>query len=44
VNAELEIFPGVEEALAALRAAGFLLIVVTNQPNVAADWVRMPQG
>ena len=32
---ELEILPGVEEALAGLRAAGFLLIVVTNQPDVA---------
>jgi D-glycero-D-manno-heptose 1,7-bisphosphate phosphatase len=32
---ELEILPGVETALAALRAAGFLLIVVTNQPDVA---------
>jgi D-glycero-D-manno-heptose 1,7-bisphosphate phosphatase len=32
---ELEILPGVGEALAALRAAGFLLIVVTNQPDVA---------
>jgi D-glycero-D-manno-heptose 1,7-bisphosphate phosphatase len=32
---ELEILPGVEEALAALRAAGYLLIVVTNQPDVA---------
>jgi D-glycero-D-manno-heptose 1,7-bisphosphate phosphatase len=32
---ELEILPGVAEALAALRAAGFLLIVVTNQPDVA---------
>lgn len=32
---ELEILPGVEEALAALRAADFLLIVVTNQPDVA---------
>jgi D-glycero-D-manno-heptose 1,7-bisphosphate phosphatase len=31
---ELEILPGVEEALAALRKAGFLLIVVTNQPDV----------
>ncbi len=27
--------PGVEEACAALRRAGFLLIVVTNQPDVA---------
>lgn len=32
---ELEILSGVEEALAALRKAGFLLIVVTNQPDVA---------
>ncbi len=33
--AELEILPGVPEALARLRAAGFLLVVVTNQPDVA---------
>lgn len=32
---ELEILPGVPEALAALRMAGYLLIVVTNQPDVA---------
>ena len=32
---ELEIVPGAPEALARLRAAGFLLIVVTNQPDVA---------
>ena len=32
---EMEILPGVQESLAALRAAGFLLIVVTNQPDVA---------
>ncbi len=32
---ELEILPGVEAAIRALRAAGFLVIVVTNQPNVA---------
>lgn len=32
---ELEILPGVERALAALSAAGFRLIVVTNQPDVA---------
>ena len=32
---ELEILPGVPEALALLKAAGFLLIVVTNQPDVA---------
>jgi len=33
--AEIEILPGVTQALAALRKAGFLLIVVTNQPDVA---------
>ena len=33
--AELEILPGVPEALARLKAAGFRLIVVTNQPDVA---------
>ncbi len=32
---ELEILPGVEEACHDLRRAGFLLIVVTNQPDVA---------
>ena len=33
--AEMEILPGVGDALAKLRAAGFDLIVVTNQPDVA---------
>ncbi len=33
--AEVEILPGVSQALVALRGAGFLLIVVTNQPDVA---------
>jgi D-glycero-D-manno-heptose 1,7-bisphosphate phosphatase len=32
--AELEILPGVAEACARLKAAGFLLIVATNQPDV----------
>jgi D-glycero-D-manno-heptose 1,7-bisphosphate phosphatase len=32
---ELEILPGVPEALAALKECGFLLLVVTNQPDVA---------
>lgn len=32
---ELEILPGVKEALERLRAAGYLLIVVTNQPDLA---------
>lgn len=33
--AELEILPQVPEALASLRAAGYALVVVTNQPDVA---------
>ncbi len=33
--AELEILPGVPEALERLRRAGFRLVVVTNQPDVA---------
>ena len=32
---QLEILPGVDEACALLRTAGYLLIVVTNQPDVA---------
>jgi D-glycero-D-manno-heptose 1,7-bisphosphate phosphatase len=33
--AELEILPGVNEALKSLRSAGFLNVIVTNQPDVA---------
>ncbi|MCI0704236.1 MAG: HAD family hydrolase [Planctomycetia bacterium] len=32
---ELELLPGVPESLARLREAGFVLVVVTNQPDVA---------
>jgi D-glycero-D-manno-heptose 1,7-bisphosphate phosphatase len=32
---EIEILPGVSDALASLHDAGFMLIVVTNQPDVA---------
>ena len=32
---DLEILPGVTEALLRLRTAGFALIVVTNQPDIA---------
>jgi D-glycero-D-manno-heptose 1,7-bisphosphate phosphatase len=32
---ELEILPGVAEACSRLRAAGFTLVVVTNQPDIA---------
>lgn len=38
---ELEILPGVPEALKALRQAGYLLIVVTNQPDVATGVQKM---
>ena len=43
--AELEIIEGVQEGLKILKEAGFLLIVVTNQPDVArgtasADMVK----
>jgi D-glycero-D-manno-heptose 1,7-bisphosphate phosphatase len=34
-SAELEILPGIEVGLSQLKAAGFDLIVVTNQPDVA---------
>jgi D-glycero-D-manno-heptose 1,7-bisphosphate phosphatase len=33
--AAMEILPGVPRAMDALRGAGFMLIVVTNQPDVA---------
>jgi D-glycero-D-manno-heptose 1,7-bisphosphate phosphatase len=32
---DVEILPGVADAMQRLRAAGFLLVVVTNQPDVA---------
>jgi D-glycero-D-manno-heptose 1,7-bisphosphate phosphatase len=32
---EIEILPGVREALDQLKAAGFVLVVVSNQPDVA---------
>ena len=38
--AELQIVPDAPEALAALQAAGFLLIGVTNQPDVARGTQR----
>jgi D-glycero-D-manno-heptose 1,7-bisphosphate phosphatase len=37
---QLEVLPGVIEACIALRTAGFLLIVVTNQPDVARGTLR----
>lgn len=38
---EFELFPGVVEATQKLKQAGFLLIVVTNQPDVARGWVSL---
>jgi D-glycero-D-manno-heptose 1,7-bisphosphate phosphatase len=35
IEEELEILPGVADALARLHRAGFRLVVVTNQPDVA---------
>ena len=37
---DFEILPGVAEALVAQRAAGFLNVVVTNQPDVATGKQR----
>jgi D-glycero-D-manno-heptose 1,7-bisphosphate phosphatase len=33
--AELELLPGVEGACARLRVAGYLLVMITNQPDIA---------
>jgi D-glycero-D-manno-heptose 1,7-bisphosphate phosphatase len=38
---EMEVLPGVLEALAALNEAGFMLIVVTNQPDVGRGTIPM---
>jgi len=37
---ELEVLPGVARALTDLKQAGFLLIVVTNQPDVARGTLK----
>lgn len=37
---DFEFLPGVESAILALRHAGFLIIVVTNQPDVATGIQR----
>ena len=37
---EFELLPGVPEAIAALRAAGFVIVVATNQPDVATGKQR----
>lgn len=38
--AEFEILPGVAEACAKLKQAGFLLVVTTNQPDVGRGTIR----
>ena len=38
--AELELLPGVQEALQGLKAAGYCLVVVTNQPDIARGIAR----
>ena len=40
---EFEILPGVPEAVANLHAAGFLVIVTTNQPDVAKGTLQREQ-
>lgn len=40
---ELVILPGVKEALEKLHLAGYLLVVVTNQPDVARGKLTMKQ-
>lgn len=37
---EFELLPGVEQTIEALREAGFLIIVVTNQPDVSTGLQR----
>ena len=38
--AEFEILPGVPEACSSLKAAGFLLVVATNQPDVGRGTLK----
>lgn len=40
--ADLEVLPGVEEACSSLHAAGWLLIVATNQPEIARGTLSRP--
>ncbi len=34
---EMELLPGVAEACAALRRSGYVLVVVTNQPEISRE-------
>lgn len=38
---EFALFPGVEQACLDLKAAKFLLVVVTNQPDVSRGWTTV---
>jgi D-glycero-D-manno-heptose 1,7-bisphosphate phosphatase len=38
--ADMQVLPGVDEACARLKAAGFLLVMVTNQPDIANGKTR----
>ena len=40
---EFVFIPGVRESVAQLKQTGYLLIVVTNQPDVSRGWVSMEQ-
>ncbi|NLW51107.1 MAG: HAD family hydrolase [Candidatus Brocadiaceae bacterium] len=40
---QVEFLPGVPEALHALREAGYLLLVVTNQSAIARGWLSEPE-
>lgn len=37
---EFDLYPGVEEACLKLKGLDYLMIIVTNQPDVARGWVK----
>jgi D-glycero-D-manno-heptose 1,7-bisphosphate phosphatase len=41
---DFRFLPGVPDAVARLRAAGFLIVVVTNQPDVSRGWLQRAQA
>lgn len=40
---EFELFDGVGDAIKILKEAGYILVVVTNQPDVSRGWVSREQ-
>lgn len=38
---ELALYPGVKEACLRIKESGYLVIIVTNQPDVARGWVKV---